>query len=117
MLAVQRQAPGQALPPGQREQVGVAGLQPVRVHGHAAFRAMAFHPGAGQQPRQAQVALAVAAQQGHPPGVLAFLGDQHVGAGDRLDAHAFGGLVELDQGEQVVEVGHGQRGQPELDRA
>jgi hypothetical protein len=31
MLAVQRQAPGQALPPGQREQVGVAGLQPVRV--------------------------------------------------------------------------------------
>ncbi|MNM42531.1 hypothetical protein D3C81_533730 [compost metagenome] len=117
VLAIQRQAPGQAVTAGQGEQVGVAGLQPVRMHGHAALGAMAFHPRPGQQPRQAQVALAVAAQQRHPPRVLAFLGDHHVGAGDGLDAHAFGGLVELDQGEQVVEVGHRQRRQAEFDRA
>ncbi|MNM95711.1 hypothetical protein D3C81_1081670 [compost metagenome] len=108
MAAFTGQAPGQALAAGQGEQIPAAVLQPLRMHGHAALVAVALHPGAGQQARQAQVALAVAAQQRHPPRVLAFLGDQQVGTGDGLDAHAFGGLVELHQREHVVQVGDGQ---------
>lgn len=37
-------------------------------------------------------------------------------AGDGLDAHALGGLVELDQREQVVEIGDRQRRHVEFDR-
>ncbi len=44
-------------------------------------------------------------------------GDHHVGTGDRLDANRLGGLVELDQREQVVEIGDGQRRQPQFHRA
>ncbi len=109
MAAFAGQASGQALAPGQREQVVATVLQPLRVDGDAALGAMAFQPGPAEQARQAQVAVAVAAQQGHAPRVVAILGDQHVGTGDGLDAHAFGGLVELHQREHVVQVGDRKR--------
>ncbi len=117
MAAVTGQAPGEAVAAGQCKQVVAAGLEPVGVDGDAAFGAVAFHPGAGEQPGEAEVAFAVAAEQGHAPGRHAFFGDHDVGAGDGLDAHGFGGFVELDQREQVVEIRHCQCGQFQFDRA
>ena len=101
--------PGLGLRPGDREQPRVR-RQPCRPRDHP-IDPMAFHPRPGQQLRQAQVAGAVAAQQGDPGGRGGALGDQHVGAGDRLDADLFGFLVELHQREQVVLVGDRHRRQ------
>jgi hypothetical protein len=108
VTALGEQTSGQAVVAGQSEQVGVAFAQPLRLHRHAAFEALPFHPGAGQQPRQAQIALAVATQHGQQPRRFVAVGHQQVGAGDRLDAHCLGRLVDLDQREQIVQVGHRQ---------
>ena len=105
------QLPGLAVAAGDGEQPGVGLLQPLRPHHHAVV-ALAFHPRAAEQPRQRQVAAAVAAEQGELPGRLVALGDADVGACDGLDARALAGLVELDQGEEVVAVGHRHRRLP-----
>ena len=115
VTAGQRQTAGQALPADDGEQALVVGAQPFRLDGDA-VGAVAFHPCAREQPRQRQVAFAVAAQQGHRPWRFAAFGDHHVGAGDGLDAHALGGLVELHQREQVVAVGDRQRGHAQFHR-
>ena len=104
------QLPGVRLRPGQREQAGV-GLQPRRPRDHA-IHAVAFHPRAGEQFRQAEVAGLVAAEQGEPAGRARALREQHVGARDRLDAGLLRLLVELHQREQVVLVGDRHRRQP-----
>ena len=82
-----------------------------------AVHVVAFHPRAGQQTRKRQIARVVPAQQGQLPGIFLAVHDADVGAGDGLDAYRLCGLVELDQGEQVVAVGHGQRGQLHFHRA
>ena len=79
--------------------------QPLRRDRHA-VHLVAFHPGTCQQSRQRQVAGVVAAQQRQLPGRFLAVDNADVGTGDGLDAHRFGGLVELDQREQVVAVGH-----------
>jgi hypothetical protein len=104
VLAGRRQASGFAVPPGQREQARIGLAQPVRPHNHA-IGAMTFHPRTRQQARQGQVAVAIAAQQGQPGCGFIGIRDQDVGADDRLDARVFGGLVELDQREEIVLVG------------
>ena len=110
------QASGQAFAAGQQDQPLRVLAQPFRPHRHPAFAAMALHPGPGEQVRQLQVAAMVAAQRGDPPRRLARPGGHgQVGAGDGLDPDRLGRLVELDQGEQVVEVGDRQRRQPQLD--
>ncbi len=83
MLAVQRQASGQLCRPASANRLALPSASP----GGWLRRLSGRWPSiqAGRQPRQAQVAFAITAQ-GHPPRVLAFLGDQHVGTGDRLDA-------------------------------
>ncbi|MNV41042.1 hypothetical protein D3C71_1326660 [compost metagenome] len=117
MAALAGEAAGQAVAAGQRKQVVAPCLEPLGMDGDAAFGAVAFHPCAGQQAREAEIAFAVAAEQGHAPGGHALFGDHDVGTGDGLDAHGFGSLVELDQGEQVVQVGHCQGRQLEFHRA
>jgi hypothetical protein len=118
VVAVLRgQAAGQALAAGQQDQAAAALAHPFRAHGNAALGAVAFHPGPGEQLGQVEVAAVVAHQRGQPPRGLPGGGGHHqVGAGHRLDAHRLARLVELDQREQVVEVGDRQRRQPQLHR-
>ena len=111
VLARGGEAPGFAVAAGEREQAVVGLAQPLRAHDDAIV-AMAFHPRAREQARQAQVAVAVAAQQGHARGRFVAVGEQQVGAGDRLEPGAFGRLVELHQREQVVLVGDRDRRLP-----
>ena len=110
------QPPGQTLAAGNGAQAGVVSAQPLRVDRYA-IATMTFQPGTAEQARQAQVATVVAAQQGQQRRRIAAIGNEDVGAGNRFDAHALGGLVKLDQREQVVAVGNGQRRQPQLHRA
>ena len=110
------QAPGVAVAAGDGEQAFAAVAQPLRRDRHT-VRVVAFHPGARQQPRQRQVAGMVAAQQGQLPRTLLAIDEAEVGADDGLDADRFGGLVELDQREQVIAVGHRQRRQAHFHRA
>ena len=118
MAALGKQAPGQALAPGQCEQPCVRVQQPFRADRHAAFRPLAFHPCTGQQARQGEIAVVVAAQHGQPPRRhVVGRGDHQVGAGNGLDAHLFGAVDQLDQREQVVQVGDGDGRHPHLDRA
>jgi hypothetical protein len=103
------QLAGLRLRPGDCEQTGVL-RKPRRACDHA-IDAMALHPCAREDLREAEVAVVVAAQQCQARGRGGALGDQHVGAGDRLDPGLFRLLVELDQREQVVLVGDRHRRQ------
>jgi hypothetical protein len=103
----------QALAADQRKQAAVVFAQPLRAQRHA-VDAVAFHPCAGKQARQGQVAAAVAAQQGHPRRGLVAVGEADVGADDRLEARTLGRLVELHRREQVVDVGDRHRRLAEL---
>ena len=104
-----------AVPTSERNQP-VAGLgQPAALDSRPAAR-LAFAVRARHQPSQVAVAGRVLDQQGQAfraIGITVFL-QRHVGTDDRLDAGAFGQLVELHHREQVVLIGHGDGRQAEL---
>src|SRR3546814_7826727 len=60
-------------------------LQPGRLDTHQ-IAAVALLIRTRQQTRQAQIAVAVAAQQGQARGLLAIVGQPDIGTGDRLQA-------------------------------
>ena len=111
-----RQAPGQAVAAGEREQPGIVLAQPLRPH-HDAVGLVAFHPRPAEQPRQREIPAAVAAQQGHARWRLVAIGQMDVGADDRLQPGGLGGLVELHRREQIVDVGQRHRRLAERDAA
>ena len=108
LVALQHQLRQRAVPAVQHDQAFALGEQPFRLD-HRQFAGVAFQVRARDQPRQAEVAGLVLAQHGDPVEAALAVVHEQVGAGDRLDAGAFGGLEELDQGEQVAVVGHRHR--------
>ncbi len=111
-----QQRPQRALAPGDRDQAGIVGVQPLGFDRHV-VAGMAFQEGARNQPRQRQVTAAVLAEQGEPAGRAAVARQPQVGAGDGLEPGRFGGLVELHQREQVAGVGDRHGRQPERSAA
>ena len=96
---------------GERDQAfGPALLEPAPVELGAAAVLVA-KPGTRQQLAQAQVAGARAAQEEEPLGLVAVAGILYpaVSADDRLHARAARGAIELDQPEQVREIGERER--------
>ena len=77
---------------------------------------VAFEIGARNQSRQAKIAAAVLTEQGDARDAV-FIGHQHIGARNRLDANLLGGAVELHQAEQIVQIGQRERGLFEFDSA
>ena len=86
------------------------GVEPLTAQkGPAALHALAV--GAGHQPAERQIAGVVANQQQQARAVTIALASQpQVGPADRLDPGCARGFVELDQAEQIAEVGQRQRG-------
>ena len=83
---------------------------------HRNAAAVAFQIAAREQVAQVQITAAVLAQQDQPGRVpaAAMIGDQQLGADQRLDPGALRGAIELDQGEQIGVVGQRDRGHLQL---
>ncbi|MCY1284514.1 hypothetical protein D9M70_334170 [compost metagenome] len=98
---------------GQRDQAVGGVLDPVALDDHQAVL-LAIGPASGDQFGEVAVALGVHHQQGQARQRAIFLatGQPDVGAADRLDAGAHGGLVELHQRAHVALVGHRHRRHP-----
>ena len=114
---------GQQCPPdltlpgaGEGNETAVVIFQPVGQHLRHALM-LILPVGLGDQLAEGFVTIGVLDEQGHRErrGRFGFVGDQHVGAGDRLDARRLSRLEELDQREQIVVVGDRHRRHAQLD--
>ncbi len=110
------QAAKRARVPCDQEQAVAIVAQPIRPDPDM-IALMTFQVGAREQARQCQIAIAIPTQHGDPAALLTGVGQVQIGADDRLDAGGFGGLVELDQGEQVALIGDRHRRLPQFDAA
>jgi len=106
VAAAEQQAADVAVAAGQCDQSRVRMVEPVDVD-QRVLAVAAFGVSTRQQAREIEITLAVLAQHGQALQLAAILGiaDPQIATGDRLDAGGLGGLVELDQREQVALVG------------